>query len=405
MSPKSAPVLSSQLLRFFHSTRRGLWLSVALWLISVSPALAEALDLRVAIEENAPQVVVGSSTDAIVRDGSGKQVGTISGGNAFIAKADSGKVAMDRWKAGQLWIEPKNGGYVYITQTPGSMSYYRGKAVVVPTEKGLTAVNYVGLEQYLYSVLGSEMHKNAPMEALKAQAVAARSYALFQRQSSANGVFDVGDTQSWQVYKGVNEETTTTQAAVNATQGQVLTYNGQIIEAVFHSSAGGCTENVEDVWVQALPYLRSVKDFDEGTPNYQWTETVSVGDLSKKISGVGTVKKLTVEGSTTTCGRVKKVRVEGDAGTKVISGEALRSALGLKSTLFTFEQVAEPGKTESGKAKAATTAFFRFNGRGFGHGLGLSQYGAYVLAQQGATYQQILSHYYKNTTLARIQVR
>lgn len=237
-----------------------------------------------------------------------------------------------------------------------------------------------------------------PQEALKAQAVAARSYALYQRQSSANSVYDVGDTQAWQVYNGLEKETSTTQAAVNATTGQVLTYSGRIIEAVFHSSSGGHTENVEDVWTQPLPYLRGVQDFDQGTPVYQWTKTFTGSELSSRITGVGNIVEMEPLKKTPQ-GRVVSMKVTGDAGTRTISGGALRDALGLRSTLFTA--IAVPGA--GNKSNEGRT--FQITGRGFGHGLGLSQWGAYNLAQRGMNYQQIVLHYYKGTSLAKIQVQ
>jgi stage II sporulation protein D len=315
--------------------------------------------------------------------------------NAFIAQPQKDKIVMDRWQAGQFWVEPSAGGYVFIGDR-----WYRGRTQVVPNGKGLTAINYVNLEQYLYSVLGSEMNGNWPQEALKAQAVAARSYALYQRNRAAGKAFDIGNTQAWQVYTGIAAEATGTQAAVDATAGQVLTYKNQIIEAVFHSSAGGCTDNVEEVWTQPLPYLRSVQDFDTSSPVAQWTQTFSRSELSKRISGVGNILALTPEKTTTKCGRIVSMQVTGDAGKRTITGESLRTALGLRSTLF--EVV--PTVQTSTKGKAQIPTAFRINGRGFGHGLGMSQWGAYSLAMQGRNYQEILRHYYQNTELNKIQV-
>lgn len=390
-------ILLTQIQTMSRLGRRSWWLSAIVWLAIVAPAQA-ALDLRVAIEEGVSQVSVGSSTKAVVTDGSGNTLGEIAAMNSFDAQLEGGKVALDSWQAGQIWIQPSGDGYVWIGDR-----WYRGRVQVVPTGKGLTAVNYVDLEQYLYSVLGAEMSCSWPLEALKAQAVAARSYALKQRQASGNGVFDLGDTQAWQVYNGIEKECTTTQAAVNATAGQVLTYNGQIIEAVFHSSSGGHTENVEDIWVQALPYLRAVPDFDQGTPVFQWTVTLSRSELSQKISGVGNVLSLTPE-RTTPRGRVITMKVTGDAGSRSLSGDKLRSALGLKSTLF--EVVPQYGSVASASAKSQQPpTAFQIVGRGFGHGLGMSQWGAYNLALKGFNYQQIVLHYYKGSILAKIQVQ
>ncbi len=405
MTLERFPFLLSQLRMLMQLKGRSWWFAMLVGLAAFAvaesaigrPAQA-ALELRVAIEDGVSQVAVGSSTKAIVRDGNGRSLGEIAPMNAFLAQPKQGRVSLDRWQAGELWVEPTEGGYVYIGDR-----WYRGRTLVRPGKKGLTAVNYVEMEQYLYSVLGGEMNGSWPQEALKAQAVAARSYALYQRQRAGNGLYDVGDTPAWQVYGGIKDESTGTQAAVNATTGQVLIYGNQIIEAVFHSSAGGCTENVEDVWTQSLPYLRSVREgFAEVSPVAQWTETFSRSELSKRITGVGNIVSLQPE-KITQCGRIVSMRVEGDAGRRSISGEALRSALKLKSTLFT---VNAQSTFESSKAKAQTAPVtFQLVGHGFGHGLGLSQWGAYNLAQGGINYQQILLYYYKNTTLAKIQVR
>jgi stage II sporulation protein D len=231
------------------------------------------------------------------------------------------------------------------------------------------------------------MFPNWPQEALKAQAVAARSYALYKSSTSGNSVYDLGDTTTWQVYKGLESEAPGTYTAVNATAGQVMIYSGKVILAVFHSSSGGHTENVEDVWKQPLPYLRGVADYDQGAPVYEWTKDFSRSQLSRLISGVGNVISMTPE-RTTPQGRVITMIVKGDRSTRRLSGNDLRSALGLKSTLF----VVNP-----------TSDGFQVNGRGFGHGLGLSQWGAHNLAAQGVNYQRILDHYYQNASLARIQ--
>jgi stage II sporulation protein D len=357
------------------------WLSFLLWIVLVGPAQA-ATELRVAIKEGVSRVQVGSSTKAIVRNSAGQVVGKIEAMNAFSAQGGSGGVAIGQFRSSQLWIEPSGDGFVWIGDR-----WYRGRTQLVPTSGGLTAVNHVNLEQYLYSVLGSEMSANWPQEALKAQAVAARSYALYKRSTSGNIVYDVGDTTTWQVYKGLETEAQGTHLAVNATAGQVMTYNGQVILAVFHSSSGGHTENVEDIWTDPLPYLRGVADYDMGAPVFEWTKSFSRSELSRLISGVGNVISMTPE-RTTPQGRVITMKVQGDGGTRRMSGNDLRSALGLRSTLF----VVNP--TGNG---------FQVDGRGYGHGLGMSQWGAHNLASRGVNYQQILGHYYQSASLARIQ--
>jgi len=372
----------------YRQSSKNIWLSLLFWILLIAPAQA-ALELRVAIEENVSQVKVGSSTKAIVRDATGTPVGEISPMNAFFAQASGGSVNLNRWRSNAVWVEPTNNGFVWIGDR-----WYRGRTLVLPTSKGLTAINYVDLERYLYSVLGGEVYTNWPQEALKAQAVAARTYALYQRQTRGNKVYDLGDTIAWQVYRGVETESPSFYSAVDATAGQVLTYNGRVILAAFHSSSGGHTENVENVWgPEALPYLRAVPDYDQGTPDFQWAKTFTQQQLSGRISGVGNVQSLVPE-RVSPYGRVLTMKVVGDRGSRIMSGAELRRILDLRSTWFTVTPQGNKTVPEN----------FRFDGRGFGHGLGLSQWGAYGMARQGANYQQILRHYFQGTSLAKIKV-
>lgn len=359
-----------------------LLLALLTWGAIALPAKAD-LELRVAIRSGVSQVILGSSTPAAIRDGSGRTLSQIQGGQALEATLSDGRIILGEWQGAGFWVEPTNGGFVYIGDR-----WYRGRVFATLGEGGIIAVNYVDLEHYLFSVLGGEMPTNWPMDALQAQAVAARSYALHQRQSSGNALYDVGATTTWQVYRGLVEETDTTRAAVAATHGQVLTYNGQIIEAVFHSSSGGHTENVEDVWTQPLPYLRGVSDYDQGAPVYEWSVDFTREQFQARIPGIGDLITAVPE-RTTPQGRIMTMRLEGSAGTRTLSGNELRQALGLRSTLFAITPM-EQGVVVSG--------------RGFGHGIGMSQWGAYNLASGGYNYQQILAHYYRDTALSQIQV-
>ncbi len=366
------------------------WLGVLLWMIMIVPAQASVI-MRVAIERDVNRVKVGSSTTAIVKDASGRSLGKLPGREAYYAQPVPGGVALDKWQSALFWIEPEGKGFVYIGDR-----WYRGRTLVIPTPKGLTAVNWVDLEEYLYSVVGGEMDARWNPEALKAQAVAARSYALYRRQKEqANPLFDVGDTpDKWQIYEGVIKEDPKIYAAVDATAGQVLTYNNQIVEPVFHACSGGHTENVEDVWGNSSPYLRGVPDFDLNAPNLSskcnWQQNLSSTELSKKFPEIGAIKEIkTVELSP--FNSVKKLQIVGEKGIKEIKGEKVRTEFKLNSTRFTVS------KGQDG--------IFVLNGLGWGHALGMSQYGASFLASQGYNYLQILNYYYKNVALAPIEVK
>jgi stage II sporulation protein D len=354
------------------------WLSLLLWITLVGPAQA-AVELRVAIKKNVQQLQLGTSTSALVKDAAGRKLGEITAMNSFAAQATKQGVSLGQWQSDQLIVEPKQNGYIWIGDR-----WYRGSTRILRGTQGITAINLVDLEEYLYSVVGSEVYPTWPLEALKAQAVAARSYALYQRFNSKNRLYDLETTTNTQVYKGLESEFVSTHQAVNTTAGQIMTYNGQVILAVFHSSSGGHTENVEDIWTSPLPYLRGVADFDHSAPVFEWTKSFSGKELSNRIGGIGNIKAMIPE-RVTPQGRVVVMKVVGDRAMKKLSGAELRKALDLRSTLF---RVAE----NNGR--------FQIQGRGFGHGLGLSQWGAYFLAQQGINYQQILHHYYPSAKLS-----
>lgn len=236
------------------------------------------------------------------------------------------------------------------------------------------------------------MDSRWPQEALKAQAIAARTYALFEREKQrSNPIFDLGDSpDKWQIYKGVSSESPSTYAAVDSTAGQILTYKNSIILSVFHACSGGHTENVEDVWGNSLPYLRAVQDYDQNISECNWVRNFSSAEISQRIPEVGNVKEMLPE-SLSPYGSVKVLRIVGDKGIKVLKGEDVRTALKLKSTRFRVTKAADGS--------------FVLQGLGFGHALGMSQWGAYNLAMRGANHLQILGHYYPGVALTPIQVK
>ncbi len=361
------------------------WIGILLWFVLVAPAQA-AVILRVAIERNVNQARVGSSTIATVKDSTGRSLGQLPAMSSFYAQAVPGGVALDKWQSGLFWIEPTGKGFVYIGDR-----WYRGRTLVLPTEKGLSVVNWVDLEEYLYSVIGGEMDTRWPQEALKAQAIAARTFALYEREKQRNNnpVYDLGASPDrWQIYKGVMSESPSTYAAVDTTAGQVLTYNNKIILSVFHACSGGHTENVEDVWGSKEPYLRAVQDYDQNISECNWVKTFSPAEISSRISGVGNVRDMIAQ-TFSPFRSVKALKIIGDQGTKVLQGEDVRTALRLKSTRFSVN-------------KSANGSFV-LQGLGYGHALGMSQWGAYNLAQRGANHLQILGHYYQGVSLTPIQ--
>ena len=359
--------------------QRNWWLSIFFWLLLIVPA--QAVELRVAIKKNVNQLKIGSSTAAIVRNGAGQKIGELTPMAALAAQPNSNGITLETVRSGEILVEPTANGYVWIGDR-----WYRGRTRLVRQGNGITAINYVDLEQYLYSVVGAEAVASWPLEALKAQAVAARSYALYKRSTAQNSLYDVDTTIGTQVYKGLDSEFTTTHEAVNGTNGQIMTYGGKVILAAFHASSGGHTENVEDIWVSPLPYLRGVVDYDQQSPVFQWTEVFSPEEISTLLGTVGKIKTM-IPDKTTPHGRVITMKVIGDRGINIVTGAKLRQVLNLRSTLFRVR---------------TTGNAIQVYGRGFGHGLGLSQWGAYSLAKQGVQYPQILGHYYQKAVLSKV---
>jgi stage II sporulation protein D len=351
-------------------------IALLFWLIALAPA--QANQLRVAVAQKISEVKIGTSTTAIISDENGKKIGELQPQQGLVAQSSNGGIKIGETQVIQVSVQPQKGGYIWIGDR-----WYRGSVRIISDGKQLLAVNQVDLEQYLYSVLGAEMSTTFPAEALKAQAVAARTYALYRSQSTRQKSFDVDSTQASQVYRGLSSEANTTQAAVNATIGQIMTYQNKPILAVFHSASGGHTENVEDIWTDRVPYLRGVADYDAGTPGYEWTKSFTTIELSKSLK-INNIKTIAPD-RTTQFGSVVSLKIDGDTS-EIMPGDKVRTALKLRSLRF---------------AITPTPTGVTFAGRGYGHALGMSQWGAYKMAQQGLKYTSILAHYYQGVELKK----
>ncbi|MEA5532444.1 SpoIID/LytB domain-containing protein [Crocosphaera sp. XPORK-15E] len=190
------------------------------------------LEIRVAILRDEPMTTLGTSGQAIITDRNGRQVKTLAGSQGWTVQPDGAALSVGGNSVpGVVWVQPTQGSLIYVGDR-----WYRGKILLVSQGNSLLVVNYVDLEHYLYSVVGSEMHANAPTEALKAQAIAARSYALVHMIRPASSWYDLGNTQRWQVYKGLNSEYNTGHQAVQATMGQILSHQGGVVESLYAST-------------------------------------------------------------------------------------------------------------------------------------------------------------------------
>mgnify|MGYP000014199879 CR=1 FL=1 len=358
----------------------------------------QAPDLRVGLAS-------GRASVTITPAGGKATAQTESSKTITLAANDAAAI---RWQAGAFLVgrEKLRGEVLTVrpsTKADGAGEFtlngrrYRGALELRHKGGGLTAVNIVPVDDYLRSVVPEEMPVDWPAEAIKAQSVAARSFALASRGRHAGEGYDLCTTTHCQLYTGTAAEKSASNAAIKATRGEVLTYGGKPIEALFHTDSGGMTENSEDVWGSHVSYLRAAKDTP--TKTMPWTKTISRVDLERKLAAkghdIGKVRSLALSPlaigraakDRTASGRVKTMTVKGTKSTATLSGTTWRSLLGLKSTLF-----------DAKLAKDMVT----FTGYGSGHGLGISQWGAERMAARGASYAEILHHYYTGTTLQQL---
>lgn len=324
---------------------------------------------------------------------------------------------------------------------------YRGRIEIgrYSGSNSLKAVNIVTMEKYLYGVVPCEMVYAWHIEALKAQAVCARSYAYrvgFGGDSSAISPYKICDTTSSQVYKGYGAERSQTNDAVDATSGELVYYNGTPVRTYYSSTSGGSTENVEDVWGTPYAYLRQVSDIYELEPELKpWIIEVTEDEMQKILAendiSVGDIKDIRPS-VLTSSGRVHSVEIVGDKK-EIITGSKLRKILSLYSTKYKVVKYSDnpdyvsvltsngkyavdigdsyiaSGDFNVGKASDSIEQFvvmtadnlvnypanapsssdvYYVAGMGYGHGIGMSQSGAKGMAEAGFTYKEILKHYF-----------
>jgi len=258
----------------------------------------------------------------------------------------------------------------------------------------LVVVNRVALEDYVAGVLEGEIPASWASEALAAQAVASRSYALHERALRADAPWHVTATTAHQVYADSAGVHDAIRRAVKKTRGEVLTYGGRPILAAFHSASGGRTASADEVWGRSLPYLVSHDVVgEEDSPDTYWRAGVSLDTFGRLLEsagvGVGTPQGVRIV-ERTASGRVAALEVSGSAGRTRMSGRELRSIIGettLRSTLFDVR----PGDGS-----------VVFVGTGRGHGVGMSQWGAQALAREGRRYREILEAFYPGTQLEHV---
>jgi stage II sporulation protein D len=263
-------------------------------------------------------------------------------------------------------------------------NHYVGDIEVWKGKSGMYLINELPLEDYIKNVVSAEIGANWEMEALKAQAVISRTYALFQKGVNLNPNFDLTSSVLHQVYKGSNTDARIAYAVMN-TEGEVLTYNGKLIEALYHSTCGGLTEDVEEVFGKSYPYLKPVSSACDLSPYAVWERKIPAGEIETALNLTG-IKEIAITSFTATR-RVKTLAISHSSGSLTVKATDLRKQLGwsrLPSTNFDLRK---------------ENSTFIFEGKGYGHGVGLCQWSALQMARDGKSYREILAFFYPGTTL------
>lgn len=397
--------------------------------------------------------------------------------DASVTSGTSYTVTVTKTGTNQILFEYDDSGNTYLAVEPRPVGgakpqtwfkgyrYYGGfeydRSSVLSGGK-INVINVVDLEDYTKCVITFEMSPSWPAEALKAQSVCARTYALNQNKHNSRN-FDVCSTTNCQVYRGASACQDASDVAVDATAGLVMYYDGKIIEADYYSSSGGASEDSENVWTAALPYLRGKKDPYESTisiPSYNYEKSYSAAELTALLQNkgysIGTVAS--VQASYTRMGNIYSIRFTDTSGKSVtVQKENCRLLFSAPSMRFTINS--DSGSTASAETGASSGGTYYINGEGStvssfdslyavsgsgmvskysggtvyvrtadgtsalsggeggngsttvsgstfvikgtgnGHNVGMSQYGAYAMAKQGLTYRDILTFYYTGITI------
>ena len=369
-----------------------LWIAFLGFVLACTPSRKLLLDkkLRDSFDQKYVRILL-FKTDQKVKISSSSRI--------KVVEKDSGKIIYDLLE-GNFVIYPgeiKEPVKIESWESPLQVNgkSYRGMLELNNVLNKLLVINVLKLEEYLFSVVPSEIPSSWPLEALKAQAVSARTYTYYHLQKrSKKKFYDLDSTTNFQVYKGLEAENMATTQAVEETAGEIMLYQYKPILAYFHSTCGGKTADDEFVWSgENLPYLKSKRcGYCQDSPNYKWETELTLDELNrylgKKYKKIGPIEDLSFQKDQ---GRVTQVKIKHKYGSLNISGNNFRLLFPLKKIKSTFFKSQQTRKG------------LHLTGHGWGHGVGLCQWGARGMANQGFNYKSILQHYYDKVRIVKFQ--
>lgn len=411
--------------------------------------LPDTVRIGLSYGSNAVSEFTMSASSGIKIDGVGKMTGTVTFSKNGNSKLDISNSSKNK----TCTVDEDEGLMIEPTDEDEFISYngkeYRGTFIVYRLDDSdITVVNVVDLEEYLYGVVPKEIATGHPMEALKAQAVAARTYTCKNLGKYEKWNFDMTNTTADQSYGGVSAECEDTTKAVNSTKRRIVTYDGEPITTYYFSTSSGWTENSENVWVTAYPYLVAVEDkYQADTHTYSnWSVSFTAEELKEilanksikigNILGLNTTKKsksngvleLEFVGSKDTYSVTKETcrsifgtssvrsqfydvypdnavtayNLEEETKTKAVNEFKVATINGTKKISSSLDEISVIGKNEN-KTYSKNPTTYTISGKGWGHGVGMSQNGAIGMAKAGFDYDEILEWYYTGAKVTKVR--
>ena len=351
----------------------------------------QPFQVRVRLENNIKDLKLFSGTRCVVKDLFSSKVLDRTyrfKNDIMVFPQDEGIMLGDRFfNSKSIRISPVEKGNMEVNSVP-----YRGEVVITNTGKGLDIINIIELEDYLKGVVPCEMNPFWPIAALKAQAIASRSFAVDAALRNRDKTFDLTDDTFSQVYGGRSKEKWRTTRAIQATKNKVLKYNGEILRTYFHSCCGGNTRSAFDTWGDERSPLKKVKcSWCRWSPHFRWRFKINTNDILAELKDKGYfIDRIDniIEGERDKAGRLKYVRVKSGNKWFEIMTRDFRSAISkIKSENFRVKKYPR---------------FYLFSGYGWGHGVGMCQWGAFGLSLRRHNEVLILEHYYSGAEIENI---
>jgi stage II sporulation protein D len=342
-------------------------------------------NIRIGIILDVSSFTVGSSKDFFVYSSSDKKL-KLTKGTVDISYSQKGMRIGEHNLSLPIRIEASN-GVIFANSKP-----YRGYLMLIKSGNKINIINVLDIEDYIKGVLPKEVGSDWPIEALKAQAVISRTYAIANLNSHSSQGFDLCSTTHCQVYGGLGTEAVSSNKAVLETKGEILTYEGKPAQTVFHATCGGHTEDPKYIWgwKETPPYLKGVKcRYCCNSPHAKWEQALDEDFIRTKLkdNNIGKIKKIRIKGKTSS-GAAKELEIIHSNGKSILNSYKFRlniDAWRIKSHLFNSIKVKDNK--------------ICFKGKGWGHKAGLCQCGAKGMAEKGKTYSNILYHFYPGTKI------